>query len=54
MTDHNDSFAAPIVKVAVAWLGTIAGMQLSEWVLLATLIYTLLQIFFLIKHKGKK
>lgn len=54
MTDHNDSFSAALMKVMVAWIGWIGGMKLSDWVLAATLVYTVLQIFFLIKNKGKR
>lgn len=54
MTEHQDGVGAAVMKVLIAWVGWVGGMQLSEWVLLATLIYTVLQIYFLIKNKGKR
>lgn len=54
MTENNDGFGAAAMKVMVAWIGWVGGMQLSDWVLFATLVYTILQIFFLIKNKGKR
>lgn len=40
--------AAPPVTVGAM---TIFGYQLSDWVLIATLVYTLLQTFFLVRDK---
>ena len=38
-------------KLGIAWAGFFAGMSLGDWVLLATLIYTLLQITMLIVER---
>lgn len=54
MNDHQDGIGAAVMKVMVAWIGWVGGMKLSDWVLLATLAYTVLQIYFLIKNKGKR
>lgn len=54
MTEHNDGFGAAVMKVMVAWIGWVGGMKLSDWVLAATLVYTVLQIYFLVKNKGKR
>lgn len=40
--------AAPAVTVTGL---TLFGVSLSEWVLIMTLVYTLLQMFFLIRDK---
>jgi len=60
MTDHANSSeyiaaatkASPPLAVTAATLG---GMSLQDWVLIATLLYTLLQIVLLIRRalKGK-
>lgn len=54
MNEHHDGIGAAFLKVAVAWVGWLGGIKLSDLVLLATLIYTLLQIYFLIRNKGRK
>ncbi len=54
MNTHDDGVGAALTKVLVAWVGWVGGMKLSDWVLMATLVYTVLQIFFLIKNKGKR
>jgi hypothetical protein len=38
-------------KLGIAWAGFFAGMSLGDWVLLATLVYTLLQITLLIVER---
>ena len=38
-------------KLGIVWAGFFAGMSLGDWVLLATLIYTLLQITLLIVER---
>jgi len=44
MNEHDGNVAT--VKVLIAWLGAVTGsMTLSSAVLIATLVYTLLQIF---------
>lgn len=53
VTEQSDTPTAA-VKVAVAWAGGFIGIQLSDWVLLATLIYTLLQIYFLLRDKWRR
>lgn len=37
-----------VCRVAVAWIGGLMGLRLSDWVLLTTLLYTVLQIAFLV------
>lgn len=52
--EHGDTAAASI-KMALAWLGTILGaVTLQDLVMLATLGYTLLQTFFLLRDRAKK
>jgi len=56
MTNHHDianeaAKAAPAVTVGGL---TLFGVGLSDWVLLATLIYTVLQVFFLLRDKWYK
>lgn len=56
MTNHHDianeaAKAAPAVTVGGLTLFEVA---LSDWVLLATLIYTVLQVFFLLRDKCYK
>lgn len=55
---NNDEQIAA-AKMGAVWTGTVLGMQLSDLVLLATLVYTLLQIYVLIRdkvrdHKARK
>ena len=38
-------------KLGIVWVGFFAGMSLGDWVLLATLVYTLLQITLLIVER---
>lgn len=48
--EHQDHYAG--LKVALAWFGTFFGaLTLQHWVLTATLIYTLLQIYLLVRDK---
>lgn len=52
-TTHHDianeaARAAPTLTVGGL---TLFGVGLSDWVLLATLIYTVLQVFFLLRDK---
>ena len=42
-SQHTDG-AAIAAKLAVVWTGTLFGIKLSDLVLLATLLYTVLQI----------
>jgi len=54
MNDHETNMAT--LKVLVAWLGVwFGGVSLSSLVLTATLVYTLLQIFILLRRlwRGK-
>jgi len=54
MTESNHESAG--IKLTIAWLGTvIGGVTLSDLVLIATLAYTLLQIFVLVRkmYKGQ-
>jgi len=56
MNNDHDTHTA-IIKVMVAWIGTaLGGISLSNLVLIATLIYTLLQIYLLVRKiwKGDK
>jgi len=38
-------------KLGIVWAGLFAGMTLGEWVLLTTLVYTLLQISLLVVER---
>lgn len=50
-----DEFKAAVFKVALAWVMGFVGMRLADWVLVATLIYTVLQIVVLLRKQfGKK
>jgi hypothetical protein len=54
MEQHNSSYYAEAVKagppVTVGGL-TVFGVGLSDWVLIATLVYTVLQLYFLLRDK---
>lgn len=55
MTDDHDTNMA-MMKVLLAWIGTaVGGVSLSGLVLGATLVFTLLQIYVLVRKiiKGK-
>lgn len=45
---------AAVCKVAISWIAGFAGMRLSDWVLVATLVYTVLQIIVLLKSQRRK
>lgn len=48
-TDHDTAMAT--VKLIIVWVGTmVGGITLSDMVLTATLIFTLLQIFMLLRR----
>jgi hypothetical protein len=50
--DHDTNVAT--IKVLIAWIGAVVGgVTLSQLVLGATLIYTLLQIFILLRKLWK-
>ena len=50
-TEHNDS-AVAVIKMTVAWLLAAWGaITLQKLVLLATLVYTGLQIYVLVRDK---
>lgn len=50
MNDHEISSA--LIKVLVAWIGTMfGGITLSNLVLFATLIYTILMIYVLVRDR---
>lgn len=42
-----ESMGTVVGKLGVVWVGLFAGMKLGDWVLLATLVYTVLQILLL-------
>lgn len=49
MNDNNETNVA-LLKVLIAWIGTaVGGVSLSGLVLGATLIFTLLQIYILVR-----
>jgi hypothetical protein len=49
MTNDHDTNAT-LVKLGIAWVGTlIGGVSLSSLVLVATLVYTLLQIAIVVR-----
>lgn len=46
--DHETNSA--LFKVLIAWVGTaVGGMSLSNFVLITTLIFTLIQIFVIVR-----
>lgn len=47
----NTEMGAAAAKLTAVWAGTLFGIQLSDLVLLATLIYTLLQICIIVWEK---
>lgn len=49
VTNHDINSAA--IKIAAVWTGTLYGIKLSDLVLLATLLYTVLQIGVLINDR---
>ena len=50
MTNDHDTYAA-LVKILIAWIGTMfGGITLSGLVLAATLVFTVLQTFVLIRR----
>jgi len=54
MDNQHDTNVATI-KILIAWIGVAVGsISLSDLVLTATLIYTLLQIFMLIRKLWKE
>lgn len=54
MEDKNNVIDAA-VKAITVWLGALLGqITLNRVVLLSTLIYTWLQVYFLWKNKGRK
>ena len=47
-SDHDTNMA--LLKVLIAWIGTaVGGVSLSSLVLVATLVFTLLQIYVLLR-----
>jgi hypothetical protein len=51
-SDHNTNMA--MIKITLAWVGaTIGAVSLTQWVLISTLIFTLLQILVLIRKIWK-
>lgn len=51
----NDDTNAAFFKMAVAWAGAAFGsLTLQDYVLWATLIYTLVQIYLLVRDKVLK
>lgn len=50
----SEETKAALSKVGISWVGGVAGMTLSDWLLLATLVYTVLQIFFLILDRWNR
>lgn len=48
--DHNENHT--FLKVFVAWIGTVYGsISLNDLVLIATLVFTVAQIFFTIRDR---
>lgn len=48
MSEHDHAWW----KLGLVWAGTIFGsITLQQWVLLATLVYTLVNLFFLVRDK---
>lgn len=54
MSDQHDTNVAT-VKILIAWIGTAVGsVSLSDLVLSATLLYTVQQIFMLLRKLWRK
>lgn len=52
MAAHNESDSHwVVVKLAIAWLSTIAGLKLTEWAAVFAIVYTILQIYVLVRDK---
>lgn len=49
--DHQDAVGNIMGKLGIAWVGFFAGISLSDLALLATLVYTSLQIGILMWEK---
>jgi hypothetical protein len=56
MFDHETHNA--MIRVAIAWIGAIAGITISQWAAVAALVYSCLQIYITVRdkliRKGKK
>lgn len=51
-SNHNDTdLQAQMGKLLVVWVSTITGMTVTEWAALFACIYTLLQIYVLLRDK---
>lgn len=48
---QSTEVTAAVAKITAVWAGTLFGIQISDLVLVATLIYTVLQICILVWEK---
>lgn len=52
MTSHDPTdVQTAAFKLLVAWATTIAGMELTHWAALFAIVYTVLQIYVLVRDK---
>lgn len=51
-TDPKQSDDAPaVMKLLLVWVSTITGMTVTEWAAVFAIVYTLLQIYVLVRDK---
>lgn len=48
---ENETVTTIVGKTVAVWLAYIAGLSLGDWVQLAALAYTVLQIYILVRDK---
>lgn len=48
---HDTDVQAAAGKLLIAWVSTIVGMELTQWAALFAIIYTVLQIYILVRDK---
>lgn len=53
MNGQSDTHWA-VTKILLSWVGGLLGMKLGDWVLLATLVYTVAQTYFLFRDRWAK
>lgn len=50
-TGHESDYPSIAGKMLIVWVSTITGITITEWAALFAILYTLLQIFILIRDK---
>ncbi len=51
VANHETDYPSVMGKLIVVWISTITGLTLSEWAALFAVVYTILQIYILIRDK---